>query len=735
VTVLPEELYVADPDDALHVARAELVLVHNDLYPLSSEFDHTPMWRFLRAFLKLDYELGERATIAVDLLPLTPRQRRRHRRRLARKAARKKGSFDPLGFMIGDAVQIRASDDASDLEQSIASQALSERLKQLENAFRIQVLIRVEARGRERAEWMLKGMVACFDQFTARNAYQVHGLNLGVVFLSTADLPLLRRFFDYRMRTGLFFPLKNSVVGGREIQWFVGPASIKDEMAAPDNYGHRLMGGQPLPEVPTFDYRAGVIPNGLIYSRSRGIVMAGTSIADTRLSFTAGKSGSGKTELAMNEFVQLARAGNGCLLLHPHADVIDRLRPYLTSVADRVIEVNLCDGADEVPGWNPLSMAGKGPRDLELRAQAVTAAFSSVLRWGDPSDETHADRAQAVLRAAVQSLLELSLALPDEIAPTLFQIPTIVADERWRRAVLPLLEPNMRRFWLQSFKRVTEDTAGPAIALIEWLRAWPAAASMLSAPRSTYDVRAAMDGGKAVLLCAGGFSGRERLVANLFAFDLLHAAMSRASLPPERRLPFYPILDHVEMFDGAADGTLAELLEQALQYQVFPHLVCERPASLKRATQQSIFTHDTRLAAAALDPDSTELLGREWTWGVYDPADVIMLDRFAFLFSQVGDARVTAMPYQATTVPLGYLWRHCRDAAGVPAFDRRVRSNSGAFRVAENLAELEVLDERIRRWAVDQADRGVARPAGGGIGHRRVLELVRRMDAIEGSED
>jgi len=739
MTVLPQELYVANPDRPLHVARAELVLAHNDFYPLSSEFDYSPLSRFMRSFLKLDYAMGERATIAVDLLPLTPRQRRRHRKRLAARAARKKGSFDTLGFTVGNAVLVQGDDEDSDLEQSIASQLLAERLRQLENAFRLQVLVRVEARGKQRAEWMLKGMVACFDQFTARNSYQIHGVNLGLAFLSTAELPLLRRFFDFRMRTGLFAPLKKSIVSGKEIQWFVGPVSIKDEMGAPDKHGHRLMGGQPIPEVATFQYQPDVLPLGLIYSRARGIVLAGARLGDTRLSFTAGKSGCGKTELGLNEFVQLARNGHGCLLLHPHPDTIDRLRPYLTTVADRVIEVNLGTSAGEVPGWNPLSMAGRRPSDLERSAEAVTAAFASVLHWGDPPDETHADRSfSGLLRAAVQSLLELSLALPEELSPTLFQIPTIIVDDNWRRAILPLLSPTMRRFWLQSSGQGNQGTAGPVITLIERLRAWPAAAAMLSAPRNTYDIRRAMDQRRAVLLCAGGFSGRERLVANLFAFDLFHAAMSRADTPAERRAPFYPIIDHVEMLDGGSGTNLAESLESALHYKVFPHLLCERPASLKKLTRQSIFTHDSRLAAGVLDPESTELLSQEWTWGIYNPADILMLDRFAFLFSQVGDGRVTAMPYQATTVQLGYLWRHCRDAAGVPAFDRRVRQNSGSFPVEANLAELEVLNERIRRWAEDQKElrkeQLSRRPPDAEPGGR-VLELVKPSEGNGGSED
>jgi hypothetical protein len=52
--------------------------------------------------------------------------------------------------------------------------------------------------------------------------------------------------------------------------------------------------------------------------------------------------------------------------------------------------------------------------------------------------------------------------------------------------------------------------------------------------------------------------------------------------------------------------------------------------------------------------------------------------------------------------------------------------------VEANLAELEVLNERIRRWAEDQKEQLSGRPA-----HvepaRRVLELVRSPEKDEGS--
>lgn len=75
-----------------------------------------------------------------------------------------------------------------------------------------------------------------------------------------------------------------------------------------------------------------------------------------------------------------------------------------------------------------------------------------------------------------------------------------------------------------------------------------------------------MDRGTVVLACPGSGGTRDRLVANLLVFDLLHAAKGRADLAPERRRPFFVFLDEVQTYDGASSGNLAALLEQTAKY-------------------------------------------------------------------------------------------------------------------------------------------------------------------------
>ena len=93
--------------------------------------------------------------------------------------------------------------------------------------------------------------------------------------------------------------------------------------------------------------------------------------------------------------------------------------------------------------------------------------------------------------------------------------------------------------------------------MVDRLRGSTAITALLGQSHSTYRVREAMDKGKIVLACPGAGGTRDRLIANLLLFDLLHAARGRAELAPERRRPFWVFLDEVQSYDGAASGNLA----------------------------------------------------------------------------------------------------------------------------------------------------------------------------------
>jgi hypothetical protein len=741
----------------LHVARAELVLVHDDLRPLADiGVFPDPLFRVIRPLIKLDVNKGESGSIILDLLPLTPRERRRYRRKVARRAGRNR-DFNPsrefggfgggFGEVLGldgkgmrevmwgsgAAAQRSASgfsfspdggtESQADLEMRRSAEALSARLSRLETAFRLQVLIRIRAASTELAELVRDSTVDAFNQLAGSNAFQVHGYNLGVVFITSADIPGLRWHFDRRVRKGLFRPMKHSVVPAGEVATFLKPPWFTDP--DPDNFVFRLSGGQIVPKVQFFSYEPDKLPLGHVLLWA-GLRIAGTRTADHRLFYLAGRAGSGKTELAANQFIQLARSGYGCLFLDPHRHNLDRLRPYLTGEADRVVELDFTgQGPTNQLAWNVLSLEGRPDEDIALKTRGVVEAFASVLHLGLFGEQ---QVALAQLTMAVQSVLELGRVLPAHLAPTIFQVGTMLADEEWRQATLPHLSPVARGFWERNATSPSEELIAPVTALLEQLR-WSPAAAVLGATRSSYDLTELMDQGKVVLACTGGYSETQRLVANLFVYDLLNAALTRGRVPPGRRRPFHAFLDEVEIYDGAGAaydgqgrGRLGDLLEQAGRYGLGLFLLNEDPSRLTPRTLGSILTNRTCLATFATEMKGAELLAKEWATtlheGVGGPMVITLLDRYQLLAAPVYEEMV-AHPFQIATISVRRMWGHCRDEPGVAELNRRIARNNGRRAERRTVEELDELDGWIREWLEDHPAgppppdprRGAAAPA------------------------
>lgn len=690
------------------VARAELVLARASSEPLrAAGLDPDPLSGFARAIDALDPGGGDTAAICVDLLPVTPGKRRRVRRRLLRRARRRHPSPPPgdeLADLLGGGHRRPGGTPPAELvERWVGRQALTRKLGTAEPLFEMQVLVRVASPVPGRAKAQLAGILAGFDAFAGENHLRVSGLRIpGVAFLGS-DLPGRRRRFDRRLATGLFRPARRRVVTASEIAGLLKPPSKR---CTPPNV-LRSGGAVPPPPrgTPTFTGQAGLLPLGKIETEA-GERMVGVPLRDTFFFYMAGRSRFGKTETAIGQFLHVARSGHGCLFLDPHLDALNRIKGYLTEegLRERVVEVNLAD-PDRQPAWNLFAVAGRSPRRAAGQVDAVVDAFASALRW----DEVNA-RALNLTTQAAQALVDLAHQLPAKLAPTIFEIPVLLSDDEWRAAVLPHVSAPVRQFFDERFPRLAPEAITPVTNLIDRLRAAPATAALLGNPLATYDIRAAMDRGRIVLVCPGSGSGRDRLIANLVVFDALHGAKSRADLPPERRREFYIWLDEVQIYDGASSGTLAALLEQVAKFGVRALLLNQNPERLTAATRDAVTTNRSHLVTTALNAKGAGLLARE-LGGDVTPETIGQLPRFHSLASVTLDGEISR-PFRLGGVPVEELLPGECHPEGLPALNAAIDHSIRGAPVAQTLERLDRHPEEIVKHLTARR-RQQGRPGGG----------------------
>jgi len=679
-------------DPELHpravVARAELVPAYASTEPLRSVgLDPDPLAGFARALTSLHDD--EHAAVCVDLLPVARGERRRLRRRLLRQARHGDLSTEAglPGVLGGPEARGPGPARPADLVQRRSGQrALTTKLGTPEPLFRLQVLIRASSPQQGRAQARVGALMSAFDPWAGENHLRAVGLRLPGVAFFGADMPWRRGRFDRRFLTGRFGPARRRVVTASEIAGLLKPPTAK----CSDPNVMRSGGVIPPPPagLPTFSGQADLLPLGHIREPD-GERMVGVPLADTFFVYAAGRSRWGKTESALGQFLHLARSGHGCFFLDPHEDALTKIKPYLTEAGlrERVVEINLASGLHQ-PGWNLFATAGRNPDRLPGQVDAVVDSFASALGW----DERNT-RALNLTTQAAQALTELSTRLPADLAPTLFQVTSLLGNDEWRSGVLPFLSPATRQFFVERFPRLPAEAITPVTNLIDRLRVAPPVAALLGSPVSTYDVRAAMDDGMIVLACPGSGSVRDRLIANFLVYDLLHACKSRADVPPDRRRPFYTVLDEVQTYDGAGSGNLAALLEQSAKYGLRGLLLNQNPERLSPQTLNAVTTNRSHLLATALNSKAAGLLAREWA-GSIEPATITRLERYSFVASVTLAGQVSA-PFLIRTSAVDELFPNLDRPDDLPLLEEAINRNTGRQPVPARLAALDDHDRAI----------------------------------------
>ena len=202
-----------------------------------------------------------------------------------------------------------------------------------------------------------------------------------------------------------------------------------------------------------------------------------------------------------------------------------------------------------------------------------------------------------------------------------------------------------------------------------------------------------MDEQKIVLACPGAGGAKDRLVANLLVYDLLHGAKGRAHIPPEDRKPFYVFLDEVQTYDGAAGGNLAALLEQTAKYGIRGFLLNQNPERLTRETLNALTTNRSHLITTALNAHAAGLIAREWAGD--PPASAITgLPRFTFLAQATSHGQLTR-PFLFENLAVTDLFSDAYKPEKVADIQPLIDEASGRKDAAETIRELDTLDERI----------------------------------------
>ncbi len=336
--------------------------------------------------------------------------------------------------------------------------------------------------------------------------------------------------------------------------------------------------------------------------------------------YVVGKTGTGKTTLLKNLFLELARSGHGVALLDPHGDLADSLLDLLPRRdAARVIYFNPSDLSHPL-AWNIVADVPSDERPTV--AAGVVSAFKNV--WVD----SWGPRLEYILYNAIRALL-------DAEHTTLLGLSKMLTNDAYRAWVVRQIEdPFVKAFWTEEFEgydqRFRQEAIAPIQNKIGALVTNPVLRNMVGQVKRKLDIPFIMNSGRIFIanLSKGAIGDiPSNLIGSLLVSEFQRAAMTRSAMPESDRRDFSLIIDEFQNF---TTGAFASILSEARKFRLSLVLSHQFTSQLQPAVRDAVFGNVGTSIAFHIGFSDAELLAKEYA-GAFAPSHFVDLERFHIL--------------------------------------------------------------------------------------------------------
>lgn len=365
----------------------------------------------------------------------------------------------------------------------------------------------------------------------------------------------------------------------------------------------------------------------------------GIKIKDRALHvYAIGKTGTGKSTLLSGMILDDIYKGRGVAVVDPHGDLVKDVMDFIPK--DRVEDVVYFAPADRnYPiGFNLLESVD--PEYKNLVASGIVGVFKKIFgeSWGP--------RLEYILRNVVLGLL-------DYPGATLLSILKVLADTKFRRDVISKIsDPIIKDFFLNEFERYDQKFRTEAVAPIQnkvgQFLSSTVIRNIVGQENSTVDIRKIMDTKKILLIDLSiGKIGEDNsaLLGSMLITKIQMAAMTRADLSKEERVPFYLYVDEFQNF---ATDSFAVILSEARKYGLSLMVTNQYIAQMPEAVADAVFGNVGTLICFRVGAGDAEALQREFV-PVFEASDLTNIDNYNIYIKMAIDG-VTSTPFSSKTI-------------------------------------------------------------------------------------
>lgn len=354
--------------------------------------------------------------------------------------------------------------------------------------------------------------------------------------------------------------------------------------------------------------------------------------------YIIGKTGTGKSTLIKNMAISDIRSGNGTALIDPYGDLAEDVLNFIPK--KRIKDVIYFNPGDlEFPiAFNPLEKVH--PDYYHLVVSGIISVFKKI--WS----EFWGPRLEHILRHSIFTLLEYQ-------RDTLLDIPRLLTHKEFRTKVLMnVINPQVREFWFYEFEKYSAWLRSEAISPIlnkigQFLASLPLR-NIVGQKENTFHLRKVMDKGKILIVnLAKGKIGEENcsLLGAMIVTKIQLAALSRANLKENKRIPFYLYVDEIHNF---LTLSFADILSEARKYGLNLILAHQYIEQLDEKIKAAILGNAGTIISFRVGVEDAKCLAKEFS-PVFDECDLVNLSNHHIYLKLMIDGK-TSQPFSANTL-------------------------------------------------------------------------------------
>ncbi len=362
----------------------------------------------------------------------------------------------------------------------------------------------------------------------------------------------------------------------------------------------------------------------------------------TKHVYVIGKTGMGKSTMLENMAVQDIQNGEGVAFIDPHGSSAELLLDYVPE--DRINDVIYFAPFDtEYPfSFNILEDVGYDKRHLVV--SGLMSTFEKI--WVD----AWSARMSYILSNTLLALLEY----PDA---TLMGINRMLADKKYRKKVVDnVTDPGVKSFWVDEFAKYTDRYAQEATPAIQnkigQFTSNPIIRNIIGQPRTSFDMRKAMDEKKIIIInLSKGRLGEQNanLLGSMLITKIYLAAMSRADVSRAELEGLPQFYFYVDEFQSFANKSFADILSESRKYKLNLTIAHQYIEQMSEEVNAAVFGNVGTMIVFRVGAYDADVLEKEFA-PEFIAQDIVNLG-FTQIYLRLMIDGVGSRPFSASTLP------------------------------------------------------------------------------------